>query len=319
MHIFDDVVSDYEHYLRVQRGRSEHTVRAYCADARSVLEYAASHHDDLPPSSEAPQHGARLVLGTLSIGTLRAWLADLASTGAARRSLARRAAAARSFTRWAHRAGLVAADPGVRLVAPRPERYLPHVLRQGDVNDLLHEAETRAADVDPLAVRDVCALELLYGAGLRVAELCGLDLRDVDLERRTLRVLGKGGKERTVPFGRPAADAVATYLDASRPVLAGAASGTALLLGARGGRLGPRAVRTLLDRIAAVTGAGGAARRVSPHTLRHSAATHLVEGGADLRSVQEILGHSTLATTQLYTHVSSERLRASFEQAHPRA
>ena len=176
--------------------------------------------------------------------------------------------------------------------------------------------EQGSGEGDPLALRDRLIVELLYATGIRVSELCGLDIDDVDASRRLLRVLGKGGKQRTVPYGEPAEDAMTAWLGHGRPGLVGPSSGPALLLGARGGRLDPRQARTVVHQtVAAVDGAPD----IGPHGLRHSAATHLLEGGADLRIVQELLGHSTLATTQLYTHVSVARLRAVHDQAHPRA
>jgi integrase/recombinase XerC len=220
------------------------------------------------------------------------------------------------FTAWAHRRGLVDADPGVRLASPKPLRRLPEVLRPADAVTAL-DASPAPDDVDRAQVlRDQAILEILYATGIRVSELCGLDLDDVDLGRRTLRVFGKGRKERTVPVGVPALNALQEWLDQGRPSWATPASGPALLLGARGGRLDPRTARRAVhERLRAVDGIPD----LGPHGLRHSAATHLLEGGADLRSVQELLGHATLATTQIYTHVSIERLRATYERAHPRA
>ncbi|EFV93245.1 site-specific tyrosine recombinase XerC, partial [Dietzia cinnamea P4] len=177
-------------------------------------------------------------------------------------------------------------------------------------------SELGAAEGDPLAVRDRLVVELLYSCGIRVAELCGLDVDDVDAERRLLRVIGKGDRERAVPYGAPADRALRAWLDTGRPALTNARSGPALLLGARGGRLDPRAARRIVNEVSEAT---PGAPRVSPHALRHSSATHLLEGGADLRHVQELLGHSTPATTQIYTHVSAERLRAAYRGAHPRA
>jgi integrase/recombinase XerC len=239
-------------------------------------------------------------------------------------TLARRSATARVFTGWAHRTGLLPEDPGLLLASPKVPRELPGVLRADQASALLDRApggpDASAEQQDPMAVaaaiRDQLILELLYATGVRVSELCGLDLADVDRERRLVRVLGKGGKERSVPYGVPAERSLADYLRAARPVLAGPGSGSALLVGVRGGRIDPRTVRRIVH---ARLGALGDAPDLGPHGLRHSAATHLLEGGADLRSVQELLGHATLATTQVYTHVSVERLRAAYRQAHPRA
>lgn len=288
-------------YLALERARSEHTVRAYEADLRSMLASAA---DD----------GA-VDLSSVDLPMLRRWLGRQSEAGLARSTLARRSAAARSFLAWAAREGHVDADPSIRLAAPKRQQHLPEVLHRDQAERLVGDAVAAAQDGDPAAVRDMALLELLYATGVRVGELVGLDIDDVDLERRTLRVLGKGNKERTVPFGAPAADALVRWLGA-RMALATAGSGAALFLGKRGGRLGQRQARDVVDRALRELGDTSAS---GPHTLRHTAATHLLDGGADLRSVQELLGHASLATTQLYTHVSVERLRASYLASHPRA
>jgi integrase/recombinase XerC len=252
----------------------------------------------------------------LDLPKLRAWLAGQRQAGASRTTLARRGAAARTFTAWAHKRGHLKNDPGMRLVAPRPHRKLPAVLRTDQASDLLQASASGAAERDAVALRDHALLELLYATGVRVSELCGLDVDDVDLDRRVVRVLGKGGKERTVPFGVPAERATKEWLEHGRPALAKPGSPPALLLGARGGRFQPASVRRI------VHGALSAipdAPVMGPHGFRHSAATHLLEGGADLRSVQELLGHATLATTQLYTHVTVERLKAIHDRSHPRS
>ncbi|OZM74132.1 recombinase XerC [Amycolatopsis antarctica] len=275
--------------------------------------------EDLRPPEGGTENLARAFEG-LDIGVLRAWLARQRADGASRTTLARRAAAARAFSTWAHKAGAIDHDPATRLVAPRAHRTLPGVLRPDQAGELLRASASGAAENSPIALRDLAVLELLYATGVRVAELCGLDVADVDFERRLVRVLGKGGKERMVPFGVPAADAVRAWLAEGRgPVITRAerrAGGEALFLGVRGGRLDQRSVRRVVhDAVSSVPGAAD----MGPHGLRHSAATHLLEGGADLRSVQELLGHATLATTQLYTHVTVERLKAIHDRTHPRA
>lgn len=289
-------------YLEAERGRSAHTVRAYLSDVGSLLAHAVS-------------EGAE-DLAHLELGTLRRWLGTQSEAGMSRATLARRAATARAFTAWAVREELIAADPALRLKAPKREKSLPGVLQQGQVQRLVAGAESAAAEGEPLALRNRAMLELLYATGVRVGELAGLDIDDLDPDRRTLRVLGKGNKERTVPYGLPAAVAVDDWLRRGRPALAADGSGPALFLGARGKRVDQRQVRSvvkgLLDGLGDTSATG-------PHALRHSAATHLLDGGADLRAVQEILGHSSLATTQIYTHVSVDRLRRSYQQAHPRA
>ena len=288
----------FERHLRLELARSVHTVRAYTGDVAALLGHAARLGVTVP--------------GELDLAVLRSWLARSRSTGAARTTLARRGSAARVFTAWAHRRGLLAADPGALLATPRGHRPLPDVLRADQAAQLVDQVDGTATG----DLRDRAALELLYATGIRVGELCGLDLDDVDVERQVVRVLGKGNRERSVPYGAPAARAIERWLVLGRPGWLTAGSGPALLLGRRGGRVDPRAVRTLVHRrLADVPGAPD----LGPHGLRHSAATHLLEGGADLRSVQELLGHASLATTQLYTHVSVERLRSSYAQAHPRA
>lgn len=370
-------VTEFERYLRLQRNRSNHTVRAYLVDVVSLLDHAGRLGVSRPPE--------------LDLAVLRSWLARRRSTGAARASLARQAASARAFTGWARRTGLTSADAGELLISPRPHRVLPSVLapdeaialiegpdavigrmggNAGSPDDGLGDPETDGAsdDADPddteadtgdhthtskdaqtaehteghtadatdgvrcgghdfggpatspaqcaTALRDRLVAELLYATGIRVSELVGLEVGDIDRSRRVLRVLGKGNKQRTVPFGLPADEALAAWLRDGRPVLATPDSGAAVFLGRRGGRLDPRAARRIVHaRAAAVPGAPD----IGPHGLRHSAATALLEGGADLRAVQEMLGHASLATTQIYTHVSVERLRSAFEQAHPRA
>jgi len=289
-------------HLRAVRGLSPHTVRAYRSDVASLLTHLAA-------------TGAAGV-ADLNLGVLRSWLAAERGAGRGRGTLARRAAAARTFTAWATRDGRLSADPGPRLAAPRPHRTLPAVLRREQAAAALRAAESGAAQADPVALRDHSLVELLYATGIRVAELCGLDLDDVDACRRLVRVVGKGDRERSVPFGLPADRALQRWLAEGRPALVQPRSPAALFLGARGGRVDQRIVRAVVhDAVGTVPGAAD----IGPHGLRHSAATHLLEGGADLRSVQELLGHATLATTQLYTHVTVERLKAIHDRAHPRS
>ncbi|WUN09131.1 tyrosine-type recombinase/integrase [Micromonospora zamorensis] len=385
-----DAVDDFAEHLSQVRNRSAHTVRAYVTDLVSLLDHAV-------------RMGC-VDLAELDLSVLRSWLARQRTTGAARTSLARRAASARAFSAWAHRAGLLPADVGAALASPRAHRELPTVLRADQAAALVEAptrrappaspaepnpartdatrtnqarahpahtdatrtdqarahpahtdatrtdqarahaarrdtepadpastgpAQTDAESTDPAAgpassvteeteavpLRDRVLLELLYATGVRVSEACGLDVGDVDHGRRVIRVFGKGGRERAVPYGVPAQRALDEWLRRGRPALVGARSGDALLLGARGGRLNPTTARQIVGAYAEAAGLP----RTSPHGLRHSAATHLLEGGADLRAVQELLGHASLASTQIYTHVSVERLRAAYRQAHPRA
>ncbi|XTZ15538.1 tyrosine recombinase XerC [Micromonospora echinospora] len=331
-----DVVDEFARHLSQVRDRSPHTVRAYVADLVSLLDHTV-------------RMGGR-VPADVDLTVLRSWLAKQRTMGAARSSLARRAASARTFSAWAHRSGMLPTDVAATLASPRARRELPTVLRVDQAAALLDAArhtrsgrepagtsptapdasgpgpepvETAAGatgrrpdeDDEAVLLRDRALLELLYATGVRISEACGLDTGDVDHGRRLIRVLGKGGRERSVPYGLPAQRAVDEWLRRGRPVLARPGCGDALLLGARGGRLHPTTARRIVSGHADAAGLP----HTSPHDLRHSAATHLLEGGADLRAVQEILGHSSLASTQIYTHVSVERLRAAYRQAHPRA
>ncbi|WP_345216016.1 tyrosine recombinase XerC [Georgenia halophila] len=297
----EQVLDAFARHLELQRNLSRHTIRAYLGDVTSLL-------DQL--------HEAGVALRDLDLNQLRTWLVGQQRRGMARSTLARRVAAVRTFCTWAARAGHMGSDVGARLRSPRPDRHLPVVLGVDDAASLLELARERAADGDdPVQVRDWAALELLYATGVRVGELVGTDVGDADLGERTLRVTGKGDKQRMVPFGVPAGRALAAWLEQSRPRLVRPGTGAALFLGVRGGRLDPRTLRGVLHRLAAEAGV----HDLAPHGLRHSAATHLLAGGSDLRTVQEVLGHASLATTQRYTHVTPERLRAAYTQAHPRA
>ena len=313
------VLAAFERHLASERGLSPHTVRAYIGDTASLLGYAA---DD---GCEA--------LADIDIGVLRGWLGTLHRSGQARTTIARRAASARAFTAFAHQRGWLDADPGVQLRTPKVHRHLPEILAQEQMRAVLAGPAARPARgrrtaggdalSAALVLRDAAIMELLYATGIRVSELCGLDAGDLDLARRTVRVLGKGGKERVVPVGIPAVAAMLSWLERGRPAVidvpatpAPPRSGTALFVGAKGGRIDSRTVRRVVHaRIAAA----GSVPDTGPHGLRHTAATHLLEGGADLRSVQELLGHASLATTQIYTHVSIDRLISVYRQAHPRA
>lgn len=295
-----DAASAYQAHLADVRRLSPATVRAYASDLRDLGEAIGD-----------------LALEDLDLEHLRTWLWRASERGDARATIARRTASARGFFAWATEVGLIAVDPSLRLVAPKRGRSLPKVATADAVDGVLDAASVRAADGGPVALRDAAILELLYASALRVAELCGADLDDLDRHRRTIRVLGKGSKERIVPYGDPAAHALDAYLATGRPALVARGSGApALFLGARGARLGTRAAYDVVSR--ALAPAVGR-ERVGPHALRHSAATHLLDGGADLRTVQELLGHASLGTTQIYTHVSAEKLTAAYRLAHPRA
>lgn len=294
----NEAVDEFGRHLHAERGVSPHTLRAYLGDLADLCAYAS----DVGVTDPAG----------LDVSLLRAWLARQHALGRARATLARRTAAVRAFTHHLHRRGLLENDPGLLLGTPKKRRDLPGVLTQDDAARLLDTMDAEG----PMGLRDLAVLEVLYGTGVRVSELCGLDIDDLDTGRRTMRVLGKGNRERTVPVGEPAVRAVEDWLRAGRPAVVTEDSGPALFLGARGGRLHPTSARRIVhSRISDA----GTMPDLSPHGLRHTAATHLLEGGADLRSVQEILGHASLQTTQLYTHVSAERLKQVHRQAHPRA
>jgi len=301
--MLESCLAPYEEHLRLQRNLSEHTIRAYIGDLSALFEHCTT----LDITS----------LDQLTLPAIRSWLAAQQSGGGARTTIARRAVSVRTFTAWAYKNGLLTEDVGVRLATPRSQRTLPHVLSVDETNEVFDALESAVGEeVDPHAIRNVAMVELLYSTGIRVSELCGLDLADIDRSRNTIRVFGKGRKERTVPLGAPALKALDRWINQSRGSYLGATSGLALFLGARGKRIDSRQVREVVyDALQALPNSP----KVGPHGLRHSAATHLLERGADLRTVQEILGHASPATTQIYTHVSEERLKSAYTQAHPRA
>jgi len=290
-------------YLESERNLSVHTIRAYLGDLDSFFEHLEKL--DITDFSK------------LELSHIRSWLANQQVKGGARTTLSRRAVSIRLFTKWATKKGYLTKDVGATLATPKGARTLPDVLNVADAGLAMDALATRVAEEDgPIAKRDCAMVEVLYASGARVSELCGLDLQDIDYERNTIRVIGKGNKERTIPLGNPAMRALDAWLKDGRPSLAGDKSDRAVFLGARGKRIDQRTVRTVVyHALEALEGAV----KLGPHALRHSAATHLLEGGADLRTVQEILGHASLATTQIYTHVSTERLQKAFKQAHPRA
>jgi integrase/recombinase XerC len=296
-------IDGYTRHLELDRGFSVHTLRAYRTDLTDLAGFAEA-------------AGLEDTAG-LDLELLRGWLWRGSTAGLAKSTLARRSAAARGFTKWLATTGTAEADPGHRLKAPRPDRHLPRVLTRPQVDGLLDDLAARADTGEPNAVRDLAVVELLYASALRVSEVVGAKIADLDRERMTLRVLGKGGKERVVPFGMPARRALDGYLDDARATLLdGRDDAGTIFVGARGRQLSTRAVYELVARLLADLPGSGPA---GPHAFRHTAATHLLDGGADLRAVQELLGHASLATTQIYTHVSAERLKESYFLAHPRA
>ena len=300
---FSEIRDAFERYLEAERNLSVHTIRAYMSDLDSFFE----HLEKLDLNN----------FSNLELSHIRSWLANQQVKGGARTTLSRRAVSIRLFTKWATKKGYLAKDVGSTLATPKGARTLPDVLSIADAGLAMDAMATRVAQEEgPISLRDCAMLEVLYASGARVSELCGLDLQDIDYERNTIRVLGKGNKERTIPLGNPAMRALEAWLKQGRDSLAGEKSERAVFLGARGKRIDQRTVRTVVyEALQALEGAV----KLGPHALRHSAATHLLEGGADLRTVQEILGHASLATTQIYTHVSTERLQKAFKQAHPRA
>ena len=288
-------IEAFVQYLNRVRSLSDNTIRAYVGDLQSLSNHlTALKIEDI---------------SKLNISHLRSWLANQQTKGASRTTLSRRATSIKLFTKWAFKEGLLPSDVGANLATPKAHRVLPEILDVKSADLAMKSLETVAEETGELtAIRNLAMVELLYATGARVSELCGLDLKDVDYERQTIRVIGKGNKERVIPVGRPAIAALEKWL-VVRPQLANQSSGNAIFLGARGKRIDQRQVREVVYRTI----------ELGPHALRHSAATHLLEGGADLRTVQEILGHASLTTTQIYTHVSAERLHSAFKQAHPRA
>lgn len=295
----------WEEYLRLGRRMSPHTVAAYLGDLHSLMEF-------LSLGTDATSEQLREVLTQRAV---RSWLARTLADGGARSTIARHTAAIRNFTSWAMREGILASDPAALLSYPRADQRLPSPLDESDARALLNAARDEAAAGGASQIRNWAILELTYACGLRVSEICALDISSLNREALTVRVVGKGNKERVVPYGPPAADALDHWLVRGRPQLAGERSGHALFLGDKGGRIDPRVVRSMVHKMAARAGV----HDIAPHGLRHSTATHLLQGGADLRAVQEMLGHSSLSTTQRYTHVDTARLSAIYQRAHPRA
>ena len=295
------LVTQYEEHLALVRNLSDNSIRGYVTDLESFLK----HMEKL----------GIVEFNQLEIEHIRSWLANLQSTGIARATLTRRIVSIRAFTNWAAANGWLTSDLGANLAIPKPHRVLPEVLNVDEAATVIKSLEVRVAE-EPTALnyRDLAILEVLYGSGIRVSELCGLDLGDIDNSRNTLNVIGKANKQRVVPLGIPAMTALSNYLKNGRGEFVNQLSQSAVFLGSRGKRIDQRTVRQIVYEAMKAVGAS-----MGPHGLRHSAATHLLEGGADLRTVQEILGHASLATTQIYTHVSTERLQKAFKQAHPRA
>lgn len=300
MDVSPAVVDAFADYLRHGLGASEHTIRAYRSDLKALSDFVSPEAD--------------IEWTSVTLADLRAWLAHQSAAGLSRSTLARRGAAARTFFAWAQRQGIVEHDPAHRLASARPAVTLPTVLDVSDASTLLDHAAAVAKDGDAWHVRDWAIAELIYATGIRVGELTAIDLTDIDFAERTVKVLGKGDKERVVPFGVPAMQALTAWIETARPGVA-TPGAKALFVGRRGLRVHQRQVRDAIHALSASAGVPD----IAPHALRHSAATHLLQGGSDLRSVQEVLGHSSLNTTQRYTHVTADRLRSAYQLAHPRA
>ena len=298
---FEKAIAGFESHLDAGRGYSGNTVKAYLIDVQDLADFLKKKNIEN--------------IDDLNLEHLRDWLWQATQSGLTKATIARKSAAVRSFTAWLLKNGLTNADPGLRLRSPKASRTLPKVVSRESLSMVFEALQQKATEDNPHGVRDLVAVELLYASGARVSELVGLDLESIDYSRNIMRVMGKGAKERMVPFGQPARDALDVWIRIARPKLATQKSGQALLLNSRGQRMGVRQVYSLVANLLEATPTGAA----GPHSLRHSAATHLLDGGADLRAVQELLGHASLGTTQIYTHVSIERLRAGYQNAHPRA
>ena len=294
-------VALYERHLDAGRGLSPNTVKAYLADLAGLVEFA--------------QAQGVTEVENLDLETIRSWLWQASQAGLAKSTLARKSAAVRSFTAWLAKSQYAAKDEGQRLKSPKSARTLPKVISRESLAQIFEWLEAKAVPENPNGIRDLAVVELLYASGARVSELVGLNLESIDFDRNIMRVMGKGAKERMVPFGQPAREALSSWIRTARPQYANEKSGSALLINSRGSRIGVRQVYSLVSNLLADTPTGAA----GPHALRHSAATHLLDGGADLRAVQELLGHASLGTTQIYTHVSIDRLRDGYKNAHPRA
>lgn len=298
---FESALAGFESHLDAGRGYSKNTVKAYLIDVQDLFEFLQKNKVDN--------------LDELTLDSLRDWLWQASQNGLTKATVARKSAAVRTFTAWAFKNSLLASDPGLRLKSPKASRTLPKVVSRESLSMVFERLIAGATDDNPQGVRDLVAVELLYASGARVSELAGLDLEDIDYGRNIMRVMGKGAKQRMIPFGQPARDALDKWIRKARPMLANEKSANALLLNSRGQRMGVRQIYSLVANLLEATPTGAA----GPHSLRHSAATHLLDGGADLRAVQELLGHASLGTTQIYTHVSIERLRDGYKNAHPRA
>lgn len=298
---FSSVLDRFRTHLESGRGYSKHTVKGYLTDLADLADFLEI--SGLASPSE------------IDLESLREWLFTLSERGLAKSSMARKTAAARSFTAWLLENELLQSDPGLRLRVPKANKSLPKVASRAAMEEVFQVLELAAAEGDALAIRNLAIVELLYATGARVSEIVGLNLNDVDSARRLILVTGKGNKQRMIPYGAPCDNALERWLRTARPSLHTDKTGEELFLNSKGERIGVRAIYELVAAVLAATPIGAA----GPHALRHTAATHLLDGGADLRVVQELLGHASLGTTQIYTHVSIDRLKEGYSSAHPRA
>lgn len=297
----DFVLEEFASELSLGKGFSGNTVKAYVSDVTDLQNFMKSKNQN--------------EIADIDLELIRDWLWRVSEKGLTKTTMARKSAAVRAFTAWLHKNGKIESDPGLKLRSPKASRTLPKVVSREAMKDIFSKLEPLATKDNPAGIQDLLMVELLYGSGIRVSELVGLNLEDIDYGRKILRVTGKGNKQRMVPYSDPAGEALATWIRAGRPQFENEVSQNALLITSRGKRVGVRQVYSLVATVLIDTPVGQA----GPHALRHSAATHLLDGGADLRAVQELLGHSSLATTQIYTHVSVDRLKQGYLKAHPRA
>ena len=295
------LVEDFALELSRVKGHSDNTVKAYLSDINDLISFMVSK--------------SQTEISDLDLELVRDWLWRASEKGLSKTTLARKSAAVRAFTAWLHKNGKLEIDPGLKLRSPKAGRPLPKVVSRESMKEVFEKLEPLAKPENPAAIQDLLIVELLYGSGIRVSELVGLNLEDIDYGRKILRVTGKGNKQRMVPYSEPAGFAIDKWISKGRPQFDNEISQGALLINSRGKRVGVRQVYALVAKLLSETPVGQA----GPHALRHSAATHLLDGGADLRAVQELLGHSSLATTQIYTHVSVDRLKQGYLKAHPRA
>jgi integrase/recombinase XerC len=298
---FAYLLEEFASELTVGKGFSANTVKAYVSDVSDLQTFMESKSQNQ--------------IEDLDLELLRDWLWRASEKGLTKTTLARKSAAVRAFTAWLHKQNKIQSDPGLKLRSPKASRTLPKVVSREAMSGIFDKLEPLAVRDNPSGIQDLLMVELLYGSGIRVSELVGLNLEDIDYGRKILKVTGKGNKQRMVPYSDPAGDALSTWIRSGRGQFENEGSNNALLITSRGKRVGVRQVYALVASLLGDTAVGQA----GPHALRHSAATHLLDGGADLRAVQELLGHSSLATTQIYTHVSVDRLKQGYLKAHPRA